>query len=187
MNTLIINGHPRVDSFSTKITEKYELGISKTPNPYKVLHLSALKFNPNLSQGYSGNHLEPDLKNAQQLIAWADRLVFIYPLWWWSLPALLKGFIDRVFVPDFAFKYEGKPLPTQLLKGKKATLIITMDGPTWYYRLWMRATGNVMMKRGVLAYCGVNTTHTLMIDNYHKLNEKQKNNWLQKIERLAGL
>lgn len=186
MNTLIINGHPRADSFSSKIAESYEQAISKTKNSYKVLQLNTLKFDPNLAYGYNSK-LEPDLIQAQELITWADRLVFIYPLWWWSMPALLKGFIDRVFIPGFAFKYEGKALPTQLLKGKKATLIVTMDGPTWYYRLWMLATGHVMMKRGVLAFCGVKTTDTLMIDNYHKLDAKQKDRWLQKVKKLASL
>lgn len=187
MNTLIINGHPRTSSFSHKAMQAYTDGLKKTKKPFKIIDLQALQFDPNLSAGYKGNILEADLVMAQEAILWADHIVWIYPTWWWSVPALLKGFIDRVLVPDFAFKYEkGNPFAKKLLKGKTSTLIVTMDGPSWYYKIWMRNTGNFTMKTGVLGFCGIKTLKTIVVDNYGTLSDKQKEKWLLKIEKWAS-
>ena len=79
--------------------------------------------------------LEPDLLDAQASITWAQHLVWVYPIWWGGLPALLKGFLDRIFLPGFAFKYRpNSALWDRLLTGRSAELLVTMDSPPWYYR-----------------------------------------------------
>ena len=91
-----------------------------------------LDFNSILKHGYrQWTELEPDLLMIQQDIVDADHLVFEYPTWWGTCPALLKGLIDRVFLPGFAFKYRDNSLFwDKLLKGNTARLIVTMDTPT---------------------------------------------------------
>ncbi len=81
-----------------------------------------MQFNPNLQFGYQKRiELEPDLLGAWEKIKWADHLVWIHPVWWGGLPAITKGFIDRVFLPGFAFKYrENSVWWDRLLKGKTA-------------------------------------------------------------------
>ena len=71
-----------------------------------------------------------------------------------GMPAILKGFIDRIFVAGFAYKYEGA-LPKGLLKGKKAWVINTLDSPLWYVALLYRSADWIIMKRGVLRFCGI--------------------------------
>jgi len=79
--------------------------ILQNMNQNKILIINELDFNPNLQFGYrKRTELEPDLLKAQELIKWADHLVWIYPVWWGSIPAIMKGFIDRVFLPGFAFQ-----------------------------------------------------------------------------------
>ncbi|MEM6771760.1 MAG: NAD(P)H-dependent oxidoreductase, partial [Bacteroidota bacterium] len=80
--------------------------------------------------------LEPDLLAAWDNILWADHLVWVYPVWWGSVPAVMKGFIDRLFLPGFAFrKHEGSMVKwDKLLAGKTARLISTLDQPSWFYR-----------------------------------------------------
>lgn len=73
---------------------------------------------------------EDDIRKARALILWAEHLVFVYPTWWGTLPALLKGFLDRVLTPDFAFiTCEGGTGYQGLLGGRSAQLITTMDTP----------------------------------------------------------
>ena len=103
---LIINGHPDPESFCTHLANAYQKGALAANAQVDLLHLYQLAFDPVLRYGYrQRTELEPDLVNAQKLIAEANHLVFVYPTWWGTYPALLKGFIDRVFLPKFAFKY----------------------------------------------------------------------------------
>jgi putative NADPH-quinone reductase len=95
------------------------------------------------------------LINAQNDITWAEHLTLVYPIWWGGIPALLKGFFDRVFLPGFAFKYrKGSPFPDKLLKGRTAHLLVTMDTPPWYYRWVYRMPGLHQMRKttGVLRH-----------------------------------
>jgi len=103
---LIINGHPDKKSFCFALAESYKKGADMSGSECKLVHLIDLEFNPILTFGYRVvSELEPDLQKNQQDILDADHLVIVYPNWWGTYPALLKGFIDRVFLPNFAFKY----------------------------------------------------------------------------------
>lgn len=85
------------------------------------IRLRDLKFNPILEYGYrKRTELESDLLDSQKKILWADHIVWIYPVWWGSVPALLKGFLDRVLIPGFAFKKrEGSVWWDKFLTGRK--------------------------------------------------------------------
>ena len=105
-NILIINAHPDAESFGNAMADAYENGVKEMGARSQRLNLHELKFSMNLEHGYrKRTDLEPDLIKAQDAISFADHLVFIYPTWWGTFPAILKGFIDRVFLPGFAFKY----------------------------------------------------------------------------------
>jgi putative NADPH-quinone reductase len=96
MNTLVILGHPNADSLGSAIAERYAQGAQHHAN-VKVLRLAELEFAP-YSLGYGKPlPLESDLQHAQELIVWAEHLVFVYPTWWGNMPALLSGFLERVF------------------------------------------------------------------------------------------
>ncbi|MDP1509396.1 NAD(P)H-dependent oxidoreductase [Paenibacillus sp. CMAA1739] len=184
---LVIQGNPIADSYGEALAQSYVKGAEDAGAEVRLLQLSALEFNPNLSGGYQNKlALEPDLIQAQEWIKWAEHLVFVFPIWWGSLPALMKGFIDRTFMPGFAFKYQkGKPLPDKLLKGRTARLISTMDGPHWYYRLVQGQPGHRMMKDSTLHLCGVKPVRATTIDLMNKRTDQQRNEWLSKIEQLG--
>ena len=154
---LVILGHPDSNSFCNSIARAYVEGAVEAGAEIQELKLGDLTFDPVLWNGYNKiQELEPDLVKAQELICWANHLVFIYPNWWGAMPALLKGFFDRVFLPGFAFKYgEGTSLPTKLLTGRTAHLMVTMDTPAWYYRWVFHRPGHNQMKRTILEFCGI--------------------------------
>jgi putative NADPH-quinone reductase len=130
--------------------------------------------------------LEPNLLDAQEKIKWATHLVWIYPVWWGSLPALLKGFIDRVFLPGFAFqKRENSVWWDKLLTGKSARIISTLDQPAWYYWLVYREPSNNAMKKLTLQFCGIHPVKVTSIGPLRLSKEAYRLNWLKKIEQLG--
>ena len=184
---LIIHGHPVEDTFSEDLTNAYIKGLDSAGADYKMVYLRDLKFDLNFSEGYRGNQeLEDDLKMVQKDISWADHLVITYPNWWGTFPALVKGFIDRTFLPGFAFKYrEGTVLWDKLLKGKSARVIVTMDSPPLYYKWIQGAPGHKAMKNGTLKFCGVDPVRMSTIGSIKQSSEKKRKKWLEAIEKLG--
>jgi putative NADPH-quinone reductase len=184
---LLIHAHPVDDAFVDLIVDSYSSAAVAAGHTLKLLVLKNLHFDLNFSTGYRGNQeLEPDLADAQQNIAWADHMVFVFPNWWGTYPALLKGFIDRVFLPGFAFRYSnGHSLPDKLLKGKTARLIMTMDNPKWYYFLVLCAPGYKSLRKSVLHFCGIKPVRTLTISSIRFASDKKKLNWLKKASQLG--
>ena len=186
-NILIIHGHPDKESFSTALFDAYKKGAVASGAIVKEIIISDLQFNPNLGMGYrKRTELEPNLLDAQEKIKWATHLVWIYPVWWGSLPALLKGFIDRVFLPGFAFqKRENSVWWDKLLTGKSAHIISTMDQPAWYYWLVYREPSNNAMKKLTLQFCGIHPVKVTSIGPLRLSKEAYRLNWLKKIEQLG--
>ena len=106
MKIVIINGHPNKESLNFGFAEAYKKGALESNAEVQEITICNLKFSPNLEFGYQKRtELEPDLVEAWEKIKWANHLVWIHPVWWGGLPAIMKGFIDRVFLPGFAFQY----------------------------------------------------------------------------------
>ena len=145
---LILNAHPNKKSFCSALAESYLNGAQSSNADIKLINLIDLNFDPILKTTNSQDtELEPDILKVQKEISKADHLVFVYPNWWGTYPALLKGFFDRVFTSGFAFRYRTKnPLPEKLLTGKSARVIVTMDTPAWYYSIGYRKPGHNSMK-----------------------------------------
>jgi NAD(P)H dehydrogenase (quinone) len=184
---LVIQGHPRSESLCDSIAREYA-AAQQGGSQVDMLDLPALKFDPILREGYKADQqLEPDLVKAQQLIRDADHLVFVFPSWWASMPALLKGFLDRVFLPGFAFKYQKKsPLPEKLLKGKTARIFITMDAPGWYYRWFNGAPGLRLLKFGTLEFCGVKPVKYNIFGPVRGAPEKRLQKFLNEARRIGA-
>ena len=103
---LVILGHPATNSFCGALADSYSEGANAAGNEVQFISLGSLSFDPILHNGYNTiQELELDLVAAKEAITWAQHIVFVYPIWWGAMPALLKGFIDRIFLPGFAFKY----------------------------------------------------------------------------------
>lgn len=184
---LIINGHPDKESFNHALSAAYIKGVNKTDSELTQINISDLDFNPNLRFGYRKRmELEPDLVGAIDKIKKADHIVWVFPIWWGGYPALMKGFIDRTFLPGVTFQpIEGKPLPKKLLKGKSARLIITSDTPKWYDFLIMKRPAINQFKKGTLQFCGITPVKVTFISviKGSTLNFREK--WLKKISLLG--
>lgn len=177
---LIIQAHPNNNSFCQALAEAYEAGARASACEVRRINLHELEFDPILHHGNRGEQaLEPHLAQAQKDIAWAGHLVWVYPNWWGSMPALLKGFIDRTLLPGFAYKYRAhSSLWDKLLTGRTAHLLVTMDTPGWYYRWIWNRPGHNQMKHTVLGFCGIKTTGITEFAPVHGSTPRQREEWL---------
>ena len=106
MNILVIYTYPNHQSFNNAILKAVQDNLSKNHH-VNTLDLYEEQFDPILR--FDDTHKRrdlstvPDMEKYRNLITWADQIIFIYPIWWSGMPAMLKGFIDRVFTAGFAY------------------------------------------------------------------------------------
>ena len=186
MKILVINGYPYKEKTGSALQKAYMEGAEKAGHIVHSINISDLNFSYNLPQGYHQlPEPEEDIRLAWKLISEADHLVFFYPNWWGTYPAMLKGFIDRVFIPGFAFKYANGGSRKKLLSGKSARIIVTMDQPAWYYRYVIGAAGSKALKKAVLTFCGITPVRVHLIGNIRKLSDIKLKKLLDRFSRLG--
>ncbi len=184
---LIFDGHPDENSFCAAIAGAYAKGVQGDEVELQILALRNLKFDLNLRHGYRKiQELEPDLVEAQKKIKWCEHLVVIYPIWWGSMPALMKGFFDRCLLPGFGFKYhEGDPFWDRLLAGRSARVIVTSDAPALYNLIMYFNAPVIIMKKMILGFCGFKPVRTTVIGGVKNLSEKKRVKILKQISSLG--
>lgn len=187
-NILVVLGHSADGSFCAALAGNYVTAAQAAGHEVRFLGLADLLFDPVLHQGYKEiQELEPDLLAAQQDIKWAEHLCFVYPIWWGGMPALLKGFLDRVLLPGFAFKFSpDSNFQEKLLKGRTAHLLVTMDTPAWYFKWVYRMSPVAQMETTTLAFCGIKPLKTLMFGPMLSSQPGQRERWLQQARVLAA-
>lgn len=183
MNVVIVIGHPRSDSFCNTLASAYAEGARLAGAQVRCLNLGDLEFDLNVrTHSPRDQPLEPDLQWAQECLRWADHWVFLFPNWWGNMPAILKGFLDRVLLPGFAFNereggYEG------LLRGKTAHLMVTMDTPPWVYRLILKQPGVQALKSATLQFCGIEPVRRSLFGVVKGASDERKQQWIEQARR----
>lgn len=188
MRIYLLMAHPDRHSFNNAIADTYQAAALAAGHQLQRQDLATLHFDPNLHQGYKAEQtLEPDLVQAQELIAWCERWVIVYPLWWGSVPALLKGFFDRTLLPGQAFRpHERDPMWDKLLTGRSGQLFVTSDAPrawTW----WAYHNSDVrMVKHAVLQFCGIKPVRVTRFAEIGNSTEAQREAWLEQVRTMAA-
>lgn len=187
LRVLVIVGNPAKDSYCDALSEAYVVGARSAGANVRLTRLRELRFDPVLHEGYRKiQELEPDLKKAQSDILWAQHLVFVYPVWWGAVPALLKGFLDRTFHPGFAYAYHANdPFFEKLLTGRSGHLIATSDAPPEWIRLAYRNCDANMMKRAVLEFCGVSPVGLTRVGRMRGSTPAYRAKWTQRVRALG--
>jgi NAD(P)H dehydrogenase (quinone) len=186
MNLLVIFTHPNHKSLNHAFLQEVVQGGGDNPQiaQIQVLDLYQEGFDPvlvfNEEKRRRDMHADPKLaKNREQLL-WADKIVFIYPIWWGRPPAMLLGYIDQMFASGFAYKDKGGLMPEGLLKGKSAVCISTMKGPALYPLFWLRNAHKILMKRALLQFVGIKSVKFFEFGSMEKPSGKHK----MKLERV---
>lgn len=155
MKVLILDGHPDEGRLVSHLLDIYAAALPGDCTVTRTF-LRDLRFGEDLRRGYAADQAwEPDLEAFARALTECDHLVIGFPLWWGGEPARLKGLLDRVILPGFAFRYHrGDASWDRLLAGRSADLIVTMDTPPWYLRL---VYGDPVVRRWrsqILGFCG---------------------------------
>jgi putative NADPH-quinone reductase len=185
---LIVLAHPQAKSYCGALAQAYAEGARTAGAEVRQLNLAEITFNPVGSGSLDKPlELEPALKQAQADIQWAEHLVFTYPILWGTIPALLKGFIERVFAPGFAVNFrKDSPLWDKLLKGRSARLIVTLNTPPLLYRLLFRRAGHITMKRSILEFCGIAPVKITDIGPMKNSTDEKRESWIRLARELGA-
>ncbi|MGG3806173.1 NAD(P)H-dependent oxidoreductase [Metabacillus fastidiosus] len=179
MKTLIIYTHPNHNSLVYSFLEKVIEGSKENPNikEIQILDLYEESFNPllvfNKEKRRRDMYRDPNLEKYREQIMWADKIVFIYPIWWGRPPAMLMGYIDQMFASNFAYKDKGGLLPEGLLKGKSVVCVSTMKGPANYPLLYLNNAHKILMKRALFSYVGIKKVKFFEFGNMESPKGKQ--------------
>lgn len=178
MKVLIVFTHPNSNSFNHALLEKVSAGLKQSGHEVRIKDLYQENFNPvlnadDLSELHKCN-IPKRISAEQEQLLWADGLVFIYPLWWHSPPAMLKGWFDVILSNGVAFEYSSEGVKG-LLKHKKAKVMITAGSREEYF------VGNNSVEisyrpitDGTLAFCGIdNITHKIYYDIANRTDEER--------------
>lgn len=182
MTALVIDGHPDALSLTAAVARRYADGHGDA----RVLALRELAFDPNLRFGYRQRMtLEPDLVDAKRALQEADTIVIATPLWWGSVPALLKGFFDRALLPQQEYRYCGLGLPQGLLRARHGRLLVLADTP-WYLVPFTGLPAQTHVARGTMRFCGIRSVRTHRMLGVKGADEATITRWLGRAERLGA-
>lgn len=185
MNRLIIIAHPSKYGFSHRVAQSYLEAAKNKGDKVEIMNL----YDKNWKQDFlTFQHIKdaPADKirdKVQAKIKWADELVFIAPIWWMDVPAILKNFFDMNMTPQFAYRYvNGKQ--EGLLTDKTAKFFLTCDAPLWVFMALFNAP-YLLWRFGRLGFCGIRLKKWMYLTQMRKKTEKDKESLLKKIASLA--
>ncbi len=186
MKHLIIYAHPNPDSLNSYLKQTLTRHLIDTNHEVVVRDLYQMNFNPVLSQkeilDQTFGAVSSEVKTEQEFICWADNITFIYPIWWTGLPAIMKGYIDRVFSYGFAYRYD-QGLQKGLLKGKKTMIINTHGKSKSEYRENGMSTALILTSdQGIFKYCGLEIQRHFFFDKANRTDIETISQWVNAIK-----
>ncbi|MEI7487430.1 MAG: NAD(P)H-dependent oxidoreductase [Chryseobacterium sp.] len=195
MKHLIIYAHRNENSLNHHLLETVIESLESEKHEIVIRDLNMINYNPVLSledmQGQRMGKVSDDIKTEQDYISWAEHITFIYPIWWTGMPAIMKGYIDRVFSYGFAYRYD-QGVQKGLLTDKQ-TVIINTHGKSneEYERIGMDKALSLTSDKGIFTYCGFEINQHFFFDKADKatpedleiLKEQIRNTYLEKISK----
>jgi NAD(P)H dehydrogenase (quinone) len=183
---LVFLGNPNKDSYTGRLADAYVDGATSAGFEAERINIIDLKFDPILRMGYREiQQLEPDLVMLQEKINAADHVVFIYPNWWCTMPAILKGLFDRVWLPGFAFNFDKvtKKL-VQRLKGKTARVIVVAGTHSPFMTWWKFGDFTNEISHGILGFAGFKVNVSTFGPS-EKVPQSTLDTWVEEVKTLG--
>jgi NAD(P)H dehydrogenase (quinone) len=186
MKNLIIYAHPNSASLNHFFKETVVESLEKSGQEVVVRDLNQINFNPVFSledmNGQRMGKVANDVQTEQDYITWADQLIFVYPIWWTGMPAIMKGFIDRIFSYGFAYRYD-QGVQKGLLTGKKA-IIINSHGKSnsEYEAIGMDKALALTSDTGIFNYCGLEIQEHFYFDKADRAPAESILEWENQIK-----
>ncbi|MBS3744457.1 MAG: NAD(P)H-dependent oxidoreductase [Wenzhouxiangellaceae bacterium] len=184
---LVVHAHPDAghDHLGDALAENYAEAADTAGHEVRFQVLNRLDF-PLLESAaaWRSPDIPPDIEAAQSDLQWCDHVAFFYPLWMGDMPALLKGFLEQVMRPDFAFTEPKGRMPAKLLTGRSARLVVTMGMPAFFYRSFYRAHSVKSFRRNMLKFAGIKPVRTSLVGMVEG-SKRHRRRWLERMRRLG--
>jgi NAD(P)H dehydrogenase (quinone) len=183
----IMVGNPQRDSYSEALGEAYQRGAESGGHEARLFVLARMNFDAILREGYRRlQPLEPDLVAAREAFLACDHVVFVFPLWCGDMPAIMKGFIERLLQPDLlAIQAAGGKASWKVFKGKSARIIMTMGMPGLIYRWYFGAHALKLLKRNILHFVGIKPVSSTIYGMIETVGDERRKQWLREVEALG--
>ena len=187
---VLIQGHPDalIPHLGHALEDAYAQGAEAGGHEVRRVAVAQLDF-PLLrsEEAWKDGALPAALAQAQTDIAWAEHIVLFFPLWLGDMPALLKGFLEQVARPGFAFQPQGDNLFARKgLSGRSARVVVTMGMPALLYRWYFRAHSVKNLERNILGFVGIAPVNETLIGMVDKLGDAGVQKWTDKLRQLGG-
>ena len=186
---VLIQGHPDAGQshLGHALADAYAQGATAAGHEIRRIEVATLDF-PLLRSQQEWKHgtLPSGLAEAQQAVNWAEHLVFFFPLWLGDMPALLRGFLEQVTRPGFAFpRQNNDPQAAKGLAGRSARVVVTMGMPATVYRWYFRAHSLTSLERNILGTVGIAPVTRSLIGMAGNMSPATATKWLSKLEKLG--
>lgn len=197
MKTLIIFNHPYEGSFCSAIRDAVKSGLRKGRHSCKVINLDKDRFDPVMREKdlrafkLRGDEdltivdgVDPIVLRYKKKLVWAERIVMIFPIWWMSVPAMTKGFIDKVIFPGIAYKMEGNQLKSTLESLKQVVIISTMNTPAEVYSNEFNNSIEGSLIKGTFNKIGIHDIKWISLNMVSQSGDEKRWLWLDEIEKM---
>ena len=187
---VIVQGHPdpAPDRYCRALADAYAEGAAAGGHEVRRIDMATLDFPLLRSQAdWETGVAPPAIRACQDTVAWAEHIVFVFPLWLGSAAALLRGFLEQLLRPGFAT--QGKAAGggwSKLLAGRSARLVVTMGMPALVYRWYFRAHGLRSLERNVLAFTGIGPVRESLIGMVGAADGARRRGWLEKMRSFGS-
>lgn len=184
---LVLLGHPDADTFCGALANCYSEGALSAGHEVHRMNIGEMHFDPILHKGYKEiQALEPDLTHLQEEIKWADHFVIVYPNWWNTMPAILKGLFDRLWLPGFAFNFDKQTRKiVRRLSGKSSRVIIVAGTHSPFKTWWQFGDYTNEIRRGILAFAGFSPVELSAFGPAERTTEANKEAWKREVYHLG--
>ena len=182
----VLLGHPDKDTYTGALADAYERAAKESGHEVRRMNIEEMAFDPILHKGYKAiQELEPVLKEMQENIRWADHFMVIYPNWWCTMPAKLKGMFDRAWLPGFAFNFD-KPTGKLIkrLSGKTARVMVIAGSHSPFMTWWKFGDFTNEISRGILGFAGMDVSVTTFGPCDH-CTVGERETWQKQVEALG--
>jgi NAD(P)H dehydrogenase (quinone) len=188
MKTLIIYANYKENSFTSAIRDILAETFHNNEHEVVVRDLYDIKFNPVLSkvdlESIDKDIFPIDIMNEQKFIQWADLICFVYPIWWSGMPAILKGYIERIFVQGYAFEFQ-KDLAIPKLNDKKIMIFNTTGSKKVLQDKTRIDALNILTHDCIFGFCGMQVIEHKYFKAISNATEKEKNEIFNEVRKIA--
>lgn len=194
MRFLVVLAHPLPASFAASVADTVRATLEAGGHSVDFLDLYAEDFDPRLSAAERAAYFTErcDLSAIEPYVGRlkaADGLILVFPQWWFNLPAILKGFIDRIFVPGVAFENdpEGGRLVPKLGNIRHFWVFTTTGSPWWIVQFYMGNPVRRLLKRGVAAFCSKGLDFRMLsLHNMDQATAEKRTRFLARVRKAVG-